>query len=88
MILATTSDWLGLADVVVGCLLTAALGATAFFFKALRQEVKTNSRHAQALMFSIWNLVWRVDALEDFSKDRFDYVPPRAMPEWPFHPDN
>lgn len=84
---STTSGWLGLADVIVGCLLTAALGAVAFYFREMRAELHENSKHVRAVMFSLWNLVWRVDALEDFAKDKHHYVPPRAMPDWPFTTD-
>lgn len=93
--LASSSNWLGIVDVVVGFVLTAMMALVGVIFAQVRNslqansdELKENSRHLQGLMFSVWRLLWRVDSVEDFLKKELQYDPPRSIPEWPFHTDD
>lgn len=82
---AVSTNWIGLADVIVGAVLSLVMALVGFIFKQLRDEVKDSSRHLEGIMFSTWRILWRVDSAEDFLEKNHGYDPPRTVPEWPFN---
>lgn len=90
--LAASTNWIGLADVAVGAVLSLVMALVGVIFKQMRDELtamkaetKESGRHLEGIMFATWRILWRVDSAEDFLEKNHGYKPPRTVPEWPFN---
>jgi hypothetical protein len=74
---------INLAITALGAACTALLMLIGWLFldtrNELRKAVRTNGKHLDSVIVTIWGLVWRVNSIEDWLKDEMGYRPPRTM---------
>lgn len=68
--------WVATAFLFLLTVLTSLIG---LIFKDLRDQVKINGRHLDSVMQVLWQLIWRVNGIEDFLEETTDFHPPRIM---------